>query len=182
MEPVQTIETTEAHGGEHSKVFPPFNTSTFPSQLLWLAISFGLLYMLMSKLVLPRLSSILGERRGRILSDLDMAQAMKTETELAIASYDKALNDARGRAAAMAQEVRDQLKTEMDAERSKVEASLAAQIAEAETSIKASRDKAMQDVESIAGQAAEAIVTQLIGTADDSGISGAVKSALKKTA
>ena len=68
MEPVQTTETTEAHGGEHGKVFPPFNTATFPSQLLWLTISFALLYVLMSKLVLPRLSSILGERRGRILS------------------------------------------------------------------------------------------------------------------
>ena len=77
---------------------------------------------------------------------------------------------------------RDQLKTEMDAERSKVEASLAAKIADAEINIKASRDKAMQDVEAIAGQAAEAIVTQLIGTVDGSGISGAVKSALKKTA
>ena len=182
MEPVQTTENTQSHGGAHSNVFPPFDTATFPSQLLWLTVSFALLYTLMAKLVLPRLSAILSERRGRILSDLDMAQAMKTETEMALASYESALADARAKASAIAQDMRDKLKTEMDAGRTRVEQSLAAKVAEAEIKIKASRDKAMQDVESIAGQAAEAIVTQLIGDSGDAGISGAVKTALKKTA
>lgn len=181
MEPktATPLEGTEAHGGE-AHVFPPFDVKTFPSQLLWLAISFALLYALMARLVLPRLTAILAERRGRIASDLDMAQAMKAETEQAMANYENALKTAREQASVIAQEMRDTLKAEMDAERARIESGLTARIAEAETKIKASRDKAMQDVEAIASEAAEAIVSTLIGEGSD--VSGAVKTALKKTA
>lgn len=182
MEPeAQTGTQTEAHGGG-SHIFPPFDPSTFPSQLLWLAISFGLLYTLMAKLVLPRLTAIFTERRTCIASDLDLASAMKAETEAALATYEKALKDARERAGLIAQEMRDKIKAEMDAERSKVEAGLAAKIAEAEGQIAASRDKAMGQVEAIASEVAEAVVEQLIGPGSDAAISGAVKTALKKTA
>lgn len=171
-----------AHGGEQH-VFPPFDTTTFPSQLLWLTVTFALLYMASAKLILPRLNAIFDARRNRIASDLDSAQKLKAETESAIASYEKALRDARERANAIAQDMRDQIKADIDAERAKVETSLNAKIADAEKQIKASRDKVMGEVEGIALEAAGAIVEHLIGSANGAaGISGAVKTALKKTA
>jgi F-type H+-transporting ATPase subunit b len=169
-----------AHGGQH--VFPPFDTATFPSQLLWLAITFALLYLASAKLILPRLAAIFEQRRNRIASDLDSAQKLKAETEAAIASYEKALRDARERANAIAQDMRDTIKADIDAERAKVEAALNARIADAEKQIKASRDKVMNEVETIASETAAAIVEHLIGQANNAGISGAVKTALKKTA
>src|SRR5919107_3902964 len=94
-----THATTEAHGGAHEDVgFPPFETETFGGQLLWLAITFVVLYTLMSKLVLPRLTGIIENRRAMIAKDLDDAAAMKTRAEEAGTAYDKAPAQAKGRA------------------------------------------------------------------------------------
>lgn len=184
MEPQVHTEThseTAAHGGGHHP-FPPFDTTTFPSQLLWLVITFAVLYVATAKLILPRLNAILSARRGRIAADLDTAQTLKAETEAAIASYDKALREARERSGKIAQDMRDQIKADIDAERAKTEVSLNAKIQDAEKQIKASRDKVMNEVETIASEAASAIVERLIGSANGGSISGAVKTALKKTA
>jgi F-type H+-transporting ATPase subunit b len=75
-----THEGTEQPEG-HSGAFPPFETSTFASQILWLAIAFGLLYWLMSRLALPRVAGILEGRAGAIASDVKAAQAMKAESD-----------------------------------------------------------------------------------------------------
>ena len=76
------------HGGGHEAGFPPFDSSTFPSQLLWLAITFGLFYIFMNKVVVPRIGGILEHRRDRIAKDLDEANdAIETMgSELAIAA------------------------------------------------------------------------------------------------
>ncbi|MBN2752193.1 MAG: F0F1 ATP synthase subunit B', partial [Rhodospirillaceae bacterium] len=74
---------------------PQFDPTSFPSQLFWLATTFIALYVLMSKVALPRIGDILEERQKRISDDLDMAERLKTETEAAIAVYEKALSDAR---------------------------------------------------------------------------------------
>jgi hypothetical protein len=63
--------------------FPPFETSTFPSQLLWLAITFGLFYLFLQKVVLPRIGGILEVRRDRIAQDLDQAARMREESDAA---------------------------------------------------------------------------------------------------
>ena len=78
--------------------FPPFNKETFGSQLLWLAIFFVALYLISSKLALPRVGSIIADRRRRIAGDLDETARMKDAADAAIASYEKALADARTRA------------------------------------------------------------------------------------
>jgi F-type H+-transporting ATPase subunit b len=181
-QPQQQLHTEQgAHGGEEH-VFPPFDTSTFPSQLLWLAVTFTLLYLAVARLILPRLGAIFAARRNRITADYDAAQALKSETDQAIASYEKALRDARERANAIAQDMRDKIKADIDAERARVEASLAVKVAEAEKQIAATRAEVMDEVEGIAAQVAEAIVTRLAGSANGGSISGAVKTALKKTA
>lgn len=155
-----TTEGTEAHGGG---AFPPLDTSTFPSQLFWLVIFFALLYLLMSKVALPRLAGILENRAGKIESDIAKAQALKDETENAIKSYEKALADARANAQGIAAETRAKVTAEVDSEKAQLDKSLGEKIAEAEAVIAASKSKAMKDVSAVAAEAAAEIVAELTG-------------------
>ena len=159
-----THATTEAPGGAHEDVgFPPFATETFGGQLLWLTITFVALYTLMSKLVLPRLSGIIENRRSMIASDLDEAAAMKTRAEEAGVAYEKALAEAKGRAQALAQETRAKLSAESDAKRKALEADLNKRLAEAEATIAARKAEAMGHVRGIARDTASAIIERLTG-------------------
>lgn len=159
------VEGTAAEGGAHGGGhFPPLDSKTFPSQIFWLVIFFTLLYVLMSKLVLPKLGRILDERANRIESDLAQAQKLKDETENAVKSYEKALADARGKATSIAQDTRDKLGKEVEAERHALEATLSAKMQEAEGKIAKSRTKAMASVSDVASEAAADIVAQLTGT------------------
>lgn len=152
--------TAAEHGGGGS--FPPFDPTSFPSQLLWLAITFGLFYALMAKIALPRISSILETRSGRIAQDLDEANRLKSESDEAIAAYEQELADAKGRAHAIAQKARDEARVELDARRAAVEADMASRVAEAEERIAGIKAEAMGEVGSIAEETAAAVVDQLI--------------------
>src|ERR1700719_2328098 len=94
---------------EHGGVSPPFQKDTFGSQLLWLAIFFIALYLIASKLALPRVRSVIAARRKRISDDLGEAARMKDAADAAIATYEKGLAEARARAQAMAAATRDKL-------------------------------------------------------------------------
>jgi F-type H+-transporting ATPase subunit b len=150
---------------EHGGGFPPFQKDTFASQLLWLAIFFVALYLIASKLALPRVGSIIADRRKRISGDLDEAARMKDAADAAIASHEKALADARARAQAIAARTRLEVNAEAEARRKAVEAGLHAKLAAAEQTIAASRTAAMANVQGIAQEAAVAIVAQLTGKA-----------------
>jgi F-type H+-transporting ATPase subunit b len=143
--------------------FPPFDASTFPSQLLWLAITFGLFYLFLKKVVLPRIGNILEVRRDRIESDLDQAARMKDEADAAIAAYEQELADARTRANVIGQQARDSAKAGAEAERRKIEADLDAKLASAEDRIASIKQTALRDVGSIAEDTATAIVQELVG-------------------
>jgi F-type H+-transporting ATPase subunit b len=166
---------------EHGGGFPPFQKDTFASQLLWLAIFFVALYLIASKLALPRVGSIIADRRQRISGDLDEAARLKDAADAAIASYEKALADARTRAQAIAAETRDKINAEAETRRHAVEASLHAKLTAAEQTIAATRTAAMANVQSIAQEAAVAIVARLTGTApSEAAATAAVKAALER--
>jgi F-type H+-transporting ATPase subunit b len=159
--------------------FPPFQKDTFGSQLLWLAIFFVALYLIASKLALPRVGSIIADRRKRISGDLDEAARMKDAADAAIASYEKALADARTRAHTIAAQTRDKINAEAEARRKTVEAGLHAKLTAAEATIAATRTAAMANVQGIAQEAAIAIVARLTGTAPSQAIAAsAVEAAI----
>ncbi|MGE0626192.1 MAG: F0F1 ATP synthase subunit B' [Hyphomicrobiaceae bacterium] len=143
---------------------PQLNPDDFSPQLIWLAITFTLLFVLLSKVVLPNVGGVLEERAQRIQRDLDEAERMKLETEKALSNYESSLSAARQRAGLIAKDIRDKLAAEVDAERGKVEAQIAARVAEAEKSITDTKTRAMAEVGQIATETTEAIVSQLTGS------------------
>jgi F-type H+-transporting ATPase subunit b len=87
----QPKAVTAAHSGTevaHGGGFPPFQADTYASQLLWLALTFGVLYWAMAKIIVPRLGQIIGDRNARIASDLDKAAAAKAKAEEAGQAYE----------------------------------------------------------------------------------------------
>lgn len=142
---------------------PQLDPSHFVPQLVWLAITFGLLYFILSRFALPTVGQVIDERQARIQRDLDEAERMKGETEKALAAYEQALAEARARANGIARETRSNLATETDRQRVSVDAEVNARIADAETRIRATKDRALGDVGTIAADTASAIVERLSG-------------------
>ncbi|RWQ61063.1 F0F1 ATP synthase subunit B [Mesorhizobium sp.] len=162
----------EAHG-----VFPPFDPATFPSQLLWLAITFGLFYLFLKKVVMPRVGGIIDVRNDRITQDLDHAARLKGEADAAVAAYEQELAEAKTKANAIGQQANDAAKAEAEAARKKVEAALDQKLGEAEARISTIKANAMKEVGTIAEDTASAIVEALVGgKASKAEIAAAVKS------
>jgi F-type H+-transporting ATPase subunit b len=160
--------------------FPPFQKETFASQLVWLAITFVALYLLISRIAVPRIGGILEERSKRIEGDFAAAQRMKDDSEAALAAYEKSLAEARAKAQAIGAEIRDKLHAEGEERRKALEAKLNTQLADAEKQIAATKSAAMSNVRGIAVDAAAAIVERLTGTAPAApAVQAAVDSALK---
>jgi len=172
-------ETTGAeHGGEHH-TFPPFDPATFGSQLFWLVILFGLLYVLMKRVAIPQIGSILEERDKRIAGDLAEAARMKEASDAAIAAHEQALAEARQNAHTIAQQARDAAKAEATADRTRTETELNKKLASAEAEIAGVKAQAFSSVDAIARDAVEALVEALVGTkVEKAAVARAVEAAM----
>ncbi|WP_315835738.1 F0F1 ATP synthase subunit B' [Bradyrhizobium prioriisuperbiae] len=174
-----TAAHTEADG--HGKAgFPPFQAETFASQLVSFAIAFALLYVIVSKIALPRVGGLLAARQGMIDHDLAEAQKLKDESDAALKAYESELASARSRAQAIGNETREKLSAQSEAERKALEERLGKKLEEAEASIAATRQAAMGNVRSIASDAAAAIVQRLTGALPDgNAVASAIDASLK---
>lgn len=174
--PIERIEDAVQHA---DRVFPPFDFSHFGSHLFWLIVCFGLFYFFMSRVIVPRIGGVIETRRDRIASDFDQAARMNQERESAIEAYERELAEARSRAHAIAQTANEEAKAKAEAERKATEASLDKKLADAESRIAKIRDKAMQDVGSIAEETAVEIVRELIGSSVSSSTASAAVKAVR---
>ena len=173
-----TTAHTEAAGGKPP--FPPFQKDTFASQLVSLVIAFVALYLIVSRVALPRVGGVLDARQNAIDGDLAQAQKLKDESDAALKAYESELAAARSRAQAIGAETREKLNAASEAERKTLEQRLAAKLAEAEKTIAATRATAMGNVRGIAADAAAAIVQQLTGIAPaKKSVDAAVQASLK---
>jgi F-type H+-transporting ATPase subunit b len=166
---------TPAGGGHDETSFPPFDPVNFTPMLIWLSLSFGLLYLLMAKIALPRVESILHARAHKITKDIGEANAFRARSEEAAAAHDKTIAEAKAKALALAQETHARLTAESEANRLTLETELNARLAASETQILEMKAKAMGNVEAIASEAAAAIVRQITGKpADEEAIARAI--------
>jgi F-type H+-transporting ATPase subunit b len=143
---------------------PQLDISAWPPQLFWLAITFALLYFVVSKFIIPRTGGVIELRKSIIESDLAAATRNKSESEAALKAYEASLADARAKAGAEALAIRSKLNADAEAARSKLDAELGAKASDADKKISTAKNKALAGIEAMASDIASSIVDQLAGT------------------
>lgn len=144
---------------------PQLDVTTFSPQLFWLAISFIVLLLLMSRLVLPRVGKVLEQREERIGGNLERAEKLKAEADAVLAAYHKAMADARAQAQAALTAAGAEIAANAAAREAEFAKKLADQTAAAEARIKASKAQALAEVRNVAGELAAAMTSKLTGAA-----------------
>jgi F-type H+-transporting ATPase subunit b len=158
---------------------PQLDISTFTPQLVWLAIWFVVLYLLMAKLALPRIARAMEARRRRREDDLARAAQLKAEADAASAAYQKTLAEARAGAQATIKETSDRLAADAAQQQRALAATLTEQIEAAERRIAATKEQALAEVRGIAVDVGRSVVEKLTGAVPDAAkMAAAVDSSL----
>lgn len=166
-----------------AKGLPQLNIDTFAPQVVWLVITFVVLYVLMSNLALPRIGDVLEERQNKIDDNLAKAAELKAQGEAACATYEKSLSDARLNAQTAIREVKDSAAAEAATRQSALNKKLQARISSSEKAITAARDEALLGIKDIATDIASSVVEKLIGDVPQTkSLNGAIKASLKEQA
>lgn len=162
-----THEAVGAGEAHHEGVFPPFQTENFAPQIFWLVIIFGLLYVLMSRIALPRVGGIIENRGAKISADLGAAREMQSKAQAAAAANDENLRRRREEAQAIGREAQHKIAAETAKQRAVAESQAAEKIRAADERIASAKTTALGNVEQIALDAAAAIVEKLTGAKID---------------
>jgi F-type H+-transporting ATPase subunit b len=173
-------EATEAAGhGSEAVGMPQLDFSTWPNQIFWLLVTLAVIYFLLTRIALPRIGSVLADRKGAITSDLAAAEELKQKALKAEKAYNEALAQARADAAKIVAEARAGIQKDLDAALAKADAQIAAKSAESEVRITEIRDGALAAVTEVAKDTAKEIVAALGGKADARSVTAAVTARLK---
>ena len=148
---------------EHSAGLPQFQFQHWAGQIGYLLILFVALYVLMTKVFAPRVRRVFDERAATIEGALASARAVQAEADSQAEAAQRALAEARSSAQRTAADAKAKAKAISDAREAALEEELAARQVEAEGRIRAARDSAMQELTTVATDAAHAIVEKLTG-------------------
>ncbi|MGR3660440.1 MAG: F0F1 ATP synthase subunit B' [Paracoccaceae bacterium] len=166
------------HAGE-TVGMPQLDFSTFGNQIFWLLITLFVIYFVLSRIALPRISAVLAERQGVITNDIAAAEELKLKAVEAEEAYNQALADARTEANHIVAEARVDIQADLDVAIAKADAEIAAKSVESEKAIAEIRASAMDGVKIVAKDTAKEIVAAFGGKADAKSITAAVATRLK---
>jgi F-type H+-transporting ATPase subunit b len=158
---------------------PQLDFSTFGNQIFWLVVTLVVIYLILSRVALPRIAGVLAERSGTISNDLAAAEELKAKAVAAEEAYNKALADARAEAAKIVAITKADMKAELDAAIAKADAEISQKTAESEKVISEIRATALESVEEVAKNTAMALVSALGGKEDAKTIDAAVSNEMK---
>lgn len=167
-----------AHGAS-APGMPQLDFTTFGNQIFWLAVTLVVIYFVLAKIALPRISGVLAERQGTITNDLAKAEELKQQAVDAEAAYNKALAEARAEAQAIAAEAKAEIQAELDAAQVKADAEIAAKTAESEKAIAEIRDGAIDSVKAVAKDTTKEILSAMGVKADAKSITAAITARMK---
>jgi F-type H+-transporting ATPase subunit b len=170
---------TDAQGAAQSAGMPQLDIATFPNQIFWLVVALVAIYVLLTRVALPRIGAVLAERKGTITNDLAAAEELKQKAKQAEAAYNQALADARAEATRIVADARAAIQTDLDKAIAKADAEIAARAAESETRIAEIRASAVDSVTEVAKDTAKELVAVLGGKADARSITAAVTARMK---
>tara|TARA_B110000908_G_C10216255_1_gene432962 strand:- start:84 stop:614 length:531 start_codon:yes stop_codon:yes gene_type:complete len=172
-------ETTTGAAEASSGGMPQLDFSTWGNQIFWLVLALIAIYLILSRVALPRIAAILAERQGTITNDIAAAEDLKSKAADAEAAYDKALVDARAEAQNIIAQSKADMQADLDKAIAKADDQIAAKSAESEKAISEIRAGALENVKAVAKDTAKEIVSAMGGTADAKTITAAVTSRMK---
>jgi len=158
---------------------PQLDFSTFGNQIFWLVVTLVVIYLILSRVALPRIAGVLAERSGTISNDIAAAEELKAKAVAAEEAYNQALSDARAEAAKIVASTKADMKAELDAAIAKADAEISQKTAESEKVISEIRATALESVEEVAKNTAMALVSALGGKEDAKTIDAAVSNEME---
>jgi F-type H+-transporting ATPase subunit b len=158
---------------------PQLDFSTWPNQIFWLLVTLVVIYLVLSRIALPRIGAVLADRKSTITNDLAAAEELKQKAVEAERAYNDALANARSEAAKIVAQAKAEIQKDLDAATAKADAEITAKAAESEKTIAAIRDGAAAAVAEVARDTAAELVAALGGAADAKAVTAAVTARLK---
>lgn len=158
---------------------PQLDFATFSNQIFWLVLTLIAIYLILSRVALPRIGAVLAERQGTITSDIAAAEELKHKAVEAEEAYNQALADARSEAQKIIAEAKSDIQAELDVATAKADAEIAAKAVESEKAITVIRDGALDSVKDVAKDTAKEIIASLGVKADAKAVTAAVTARMK---
>ena len=158
---------------------PQLDFSTFGNQIFWLVVALAAIYLILSRVALPRIGRILGDRQGLMTADLAAAEDFKRKAREAEAAYDRALAEARAEAGKIVAANKAEIDAELKVAIAKADAEIAARAAESERRIAEIRESAATDARNVAREVAAELVSTFGGRPDTAAVDAAVDSRIK---
>ena len=152
----------EAFAAESSGM-PQLNTEFWISQIFWLTLTFGILYVFLAKLILPKISANLEVRKSQILENIEAAEKQREESELKIAEYEKKVRDTKNEAKNYFKQAKEKLLKDINLKKIALDKELNLEIQKAESEIQKLRDKAPDKINKIAIETSGDLLQHLIG-------------------
>ena len=143
---------------------PQLDFATFPTQIFWLCITFLLLYLVMWKVVIPRISGVLEERQSRVENDLERAEQLQLEAASVLTAYEESISNGKLEAQKIIQEAASEIAESQAHHEAEAMRSISAMTAEAEGKINAARQDAILDIKSVAAELVQITVLKLSGS------------------
>ncbi|MFD3191278.1 F0F1 ATP synthase subunit B' [Sedimentitalea sp. HM32M-2] len=173
-----TVSTcVDSHGGAIG--MPQLCFDWFPNQMFWLVVTLVVIFLVLSRVALPRIAAILAERQGTITNDLAAAEDLKAKAVEAEAAYNQALADARTEAQSIVAKAKAEIQADLDVAIQKADAEISAKSAESEKAISEIRAGALDSIKIVATDTAVELVTALGGKADAKAVQSAVADRVK---
>ena len=169
----------EAAHGAGGPGMPQLDFTTFGNQIFWLVVVLAVIYWVLSRIALPRIAAVIGDRQGAITADLMAAEEFKQKAREAEAAYERALAEARSEAARIIAANKAEIQKELDAAIAEADARIAARTAESEQRIAEIRASAVEDARVVAREVTETLVEVLGGVPERNLVEAAVDQRLK---
>ena len=142
---------------------PQLNPEFWVSQIFWLVLTFGIMYLVLSKLILPKISNNLESRKSQILENIEAAEKQREDSETKLKEYDQIILKSKTEANAMFNQAREKAVQDINAKRDVLDKQIDDEIAKAEKEIQALRDNAPDKINKIAIETSSELLQKLIG-------------------
>ena len=172
--------STEAFAAE-SGGMPQLNPEFWVSQIFWLILTFGILYIVLSKLILPKISNNLESRKSKILENIEAAEKQREDSETKLKEYEKIISKSKLEAKTIFNQARERALRDINAKREVLDKQIDEEISKAEQEIKSLRDGAPDKINKIAIETSSELIQKLIGAeVNNSSISAIVDDLSKR--